>query len=55
MNLCLANYYEGRYYRQIASQKGDASPFLNGLGDKRSEPRNATHTPHDFIPGFCSA
>jgi hypothetical protein len=57
--VCLANYYEGRYYRQIAPRKGDASPFLNGLGDKRSEPRNAlqprAHTPHDFIPGFCSA
>jgi putative endopeptidase len=28
----LANCYEGRYYRQIAPRKGDASPFLNGLG-----------------------
>jgi hypothetical protein len=39
---------------------GDASPFLNGpVTVKRSEPRNAlqprAQTPHDFIPGFCSA
>jgi hypothetical protein len=34
--LCLANCYEGRYYRQIAPRKGDASPFLNGLGDSET-------------------
>ena len=35
-NLSLANCYEGRYYRQIAPRKGDASPFLNGLGDSET-------------------
>jgi bifunctional non-homologous end joining protein LigD len=34
--LCLANCYEGRYYRQIAPRKADASPFLNGLGDSET-------------------
>jgi hypothetical protein len=34
--LSLANCYEGRYYRQIAPRKGDASPFLNGLGDSET-------------------
>jgi hypothetical protein len=35
-HVCLANCYEGRYYRQIAPRKGDASPFLNGLGDSET-------------------
>jgi hypothetical protein len=46
----LANCYEGRYYRQVAPRKGDASPFLNGSGDsetigaaKRTAAKERTH------------
>ena len=48
-SLCLANCYEGRYYRQIAPRKGDASPFLNGLGDSETigaAKRTATKSAH---------
>jgi hypothetical protein len=47
--VCLANCYEGRYYRQIAPRKGDASPFLNGLGDSGTigaAKRTATESAH---------
>jgi hypothetical protein len=47
--LCLANCYEGRYYRQIAPRKADASPFLNGLGDSETigaAKRTATKSAH---------
>ena len=36
ISVCLANCYEGRYYRQIAPRRGDASPFLNGPGDSET-------------------
>jgi hypothetical protein len=54
----LANCYEGRYYRQIAPRKGDASPFLNGLGGSETigfaKPAAIrTQTRDDFIRGFC--
>jgi hypothetical protein len=45
----LANCYEGQYYRQIAQRKGDASPFLHGLGDSETigaAKRTATKSPH---------
>ena len=48
-HLCLANCYEGRYYRQIAPRKADASPFLNGLGDSEtngSAKRSVTKSAH---------
>jgi hypothetical protein len=48
-HLCLANCYEGRYYRQIAPRKADASPFLNGLGDSETigaAKRTATKSAH---------
>ena len=34
--MLVANCYEGRYYRQIAPRKGDASPFSNGPGDSET-------------------
>jgi Family of unknown function (DUF6508) len=49
MRVCLANCYEGRYYRQIAPRKGDACPFLNGLGDSETigaAKRTATESAH---------
>jgi hypothetical protein len=57
-DLNLANCYEGRYYRQIAPRKGDASPFLNGLGGSETigfaKPAAIrTQTRDDFIRGFC--
>jgi hypothetical protein len=48
-DLCLANCYEGRYYRQIAPRKAVASPFLNGLGDSETigaAKRTATKSAH---------
>jgi hypothetical protein len=45
----LANCYEGRYYRQIAPRKADASPFFNGLGDSETigaAKRTATKSAH---------
>jgi len=49
LDLCLANCYEGRYYRQIAPRKAGASPFLNGLGDSETigaAKRTATKSAH---------
>ena len=49
LDLCLANCYEGRYYRQIAPRKAGASPFLNGLGDSETigaAKRTATKSTH---------
>jgi hypothetical protein len=49
IDVCVANCYEGRYYKQIAPRKGDASPFLNGLGDSETigaAKRTATKSAH---------
>jgi hypothetical protein len=49
IGVCLANCYEARYYRQIAPRKGDASLFLNGLGDNETigaAKRTATKSAH---------
>ena len=49
LHLWLANCYEGRYYRQIAPRKGEASPFLSGPGDSETigaAKRTATKSAH---------